>query len=92
LNPLGRPGLAELERLREALAAAGRDPAALELVGGVRGSFPSASGVADLDRALAAAGPQRELGFTIFCVKPSKFTDDPGEVGALCRAVVERHW
>jgi probable F420-dependent oxidoreductase len=91
-NPLGRPHPAELERLRDALAAAGRDPAALELVGGVRGRFATAGGVADLDEALAAVEPQRELGFTTFCVKPSQFTDDPGQVGALCRELVERPW
>jgi probable F420-dependent oxidoreductase len=36
-NPLGRPGDGDLERLRRALAQAGRDPEELELVGGTRG-------------------------------------------------------
>jgi probable F420-dependent oxidoreductase len=91
-NPLGNPGPAELDRLRAALRAAGRDPDALELVGGTRGRFEGPDGVADLDRALATVGPQRERGFTTFCLKPSQFTDDPGQVGALCRAVVDRDW
>ena len=91
-NPLGRPDPADLDRLRAELAAAGRDPDGLEMVGGIRGRFATADGVADLDEALAAVGPQRELGFTTFCVKPSQFTDDAGKVGALCRAVVERDW
>ncbi len=35
-NPLGRPGAAELDTLRAAMRAAGRDPDRLELVGGTR--------------------------------------------------------
>lgn len=89
-NPLGRPAAGELERLRAALTAAGRDPGTLELVGGVRGDFPAPDGVADLGLALASIGPQRERGFTTFCLKPSQFTDDPAQVGALCREVVAR--
>ena len=89
-NPLGRPAPAELRRLRAALAAAGRDPGGLELVGGVRGSFPDSTGVADLGRALASIGPQLAMGFTTFCVKPSQFTDTPAKVGELCREIVAR--
>jgi probable F420-dependent oxidoreductase len=89
-NPLGRPSAGELRRLRAALVAAGRDPGELELVGGVRGSFRDATGVADLDRALASIPPQLADGFTTFCVKPSQFTDDPARVGALCREIVAR--
>ena len=38
-HPFGTPTDAELGRLREAMAAAGRDIAELELVGGIRGRF-----------------------------------------------------
>ncbi len=89
-NPLGAPQVAELERLRTALVEAGRDPAELEMVGGTRGRFPDATGVADLDEALAAIPPQLERGFTTICIKPSQFTDDPNDVGPLCREIVRR--
>jgi hypothetical protein len=56
----------------------------------VRSDFPGPDGVADLGLALASIGPQRERGFTTFCLKPSQFTDDPAQVGALCREVVAR--
>jgi len=88
-NPLGRPTDADLERLRAAMADAGRDLGELELVGGTRAELPSPDGVADLERALEAIPPQLERGFSSFCVKPSQFTNDPAEVGALCARVVE---
>ena len=62
----------------------------LEMVGGTRGSFPDAGGLADLGEALEAVPPQLEAGFTSICVKPSQFTDDPAAVGVLCRDVVAR--
>ena len=39
-NPLGRPAPEELERLRSAMAEAGRSIDELEMVGGTRGEFP----------------------------------------------------
>jgi len=89
-NPLGRPSAAELERLRTAMAAAGRDMANLELVGGTRAVFPDASSTADLGQALAVMAPQIEAGFTTFCIKPSQFTDNPAGVGHFCREVMSR--
>jgi probable F420-dependent oxidoreductase len=89
-NPLGTPAAGELERLASALAAAGRDIAELELVGGTRGAFPAPDAVADLDRALEAIAPQMERGFSTFCFKPSQFSDDPRDLPRLCRRVVER--
>ena len=89
-NPLGRPSDDDLHRLREAMAAAGRDLDELELVGGTRGRFPDADGVADLDEALDAIPGQVERGFTTICVKPSQFTDDPGKIPSLLERIVER--
>jgi probable F420-dependent oxidoreductase len=89
-NPLGSPTDDDLERLRSALAEAGRDIGELELVGGTRGRFPDADGVADLDEALAAVPDQLARGFTSICIKPSQFTDDPRTFGPWCRSVVER--
>ncbi len=60
------------------------------MVGGTRGRFPDAERVTDLDDALAQIPPQLERGFTTICIKPSQFTDDPHEVGPLCREIVAR--
>jgi probable F420-dependent oxidoreductase len=89
-NPLGRPAPGELDRLRAAMAEAGRSMESLELVGGTRARFPDPTDVADLDEALSSIPDQMAEGFTTFCVKPSQFTDDPGAVGPLCRDVVDR--
>jgi probable F420-dependent oxidoreductase len=89
-NPLGTAPREELDRLAAALIEAGRNMAELELVGGTRGDFPDASSVADLERAIESIPAQVERGFTTICIKPSQFTDDPAEVGALCRAIVAR--
>jgi probable F420-dependent oxidoreductase len=89
-NPLGTPSGRDLDRLREAMTAAGRRPEELELVGGTRGRFRDATSVADLEEALAAVPAQVARGFTSICFKPSQFTDDRREVAALCRRVVRR--
>ena len=89
-NPLGRPAPAELAALKAAMRAAGRDPASLELVGGTRAVFDGPDTVADLGQALSVIGPQAAAGFTTFCIKPSQFTDDPADVGRLCREIIRR--
>jgi len=89
-NPLGRPSEEDLERLRSGMAAAGRDIAELEMVGGTRGRFAGPDGVADLGEALASIPAQLERGFTTICIKPSQFVDDPNQIGRFCRDVVER--
>jgi probable F420-dependent oxidoreductase len=88
-HPFGAPTEADLAALDEAMRAAGRDLAQLELVGGIRGRFPRPDAVADLDEALASVPGQLARGFTTICFKPSMFTDDPGAVGALSARVVE---
>lgn len=89
-NPLGRPTDEELEELRSALAAAGRDPDGLEMVGGTRATFRDATGVADLGEALATIPEQMARGFGTFCIKPSQFLDDAAAIGPWCREVVAR--
>jgi alkanesulfonate monooxygenase SsuD/methylene tetrahydromethanopterin reductase-like flavin-dependent oxidoreductase (luciferase family) len=89
-NPLGAPTLDELARLRTALAEAGRAPDSLELVGGIRGTFPDARSVADLPRALESIPGQLERGYTSICFKPSQYTDDLDAIGPLCRELVRR--
>ena len=89
-NPLGRPSDQDLDRVRRALAKAGRNLDELELVGGTRGRFPDAASPADLDEALATIPEQVERGFTSICIKPSQFLDDPTRHAAWCRDVVAR--
>ncbi len=89
-NPLGRPAPEELERLRGAMVAAGRDLGELELVGGTRGTFTDLDGVAELGPALEAIPPQVAEGYRTICIKPSQFTDDSSRVGDLCIEIVER--
>jgi probable F420-dependent oxidoreductase len=89
-NPLGRVLLEDLERLRAAMAEAGRSMNDLEMVGGIRGDFPDATSAADLGRALASIPEQLADGFTTICIKPSQFIDDASQVGAFCREVVDR--
>jgi probable F420-dependent oxidoreductase len=90
LNPLGPISDADLERMRAALHEASRDPDEIELVGGVRGRFPDADSVADVDEALAAIPGQVARGFSSICIKPSQYLDDRARFAAWCRDVVER--
>jgi alkanesulfonate monooxygenase SsuD/methylene tetrahydromethanopterin reductase-like flavin-dependent oxidoreductase (luciferase family) len=87
-NPLGQPDEAGLARLRNALTAAGKDPAGLEYVGGTRGIFAGPHGVADLDQALATIPAQVARGFTTICVKPSQFIDDQAKLAGFCEELV----
>ncbi len=89
-HPFGRPTPEELTALREAMGTAGRDPDALEMVGGIRGRFPDERSVADLAEAADQMPGQVEQGYTTICFKPSMFTDDPRQVGRVCRELVAR--
>jgi hypothetical protein len=70
------------------MRAAGRDPARLELVGGIRGRFPDHDATASIDEALEQVPAQLTAGYTSICFKPSMYTDDPAVVPELCRRVV----
>jgi probable F420-dependent oxidoreductase len=87
-HPFGQPTAEEIRPLAEAMTAAGRSMSELEVVGGIRGEFTSPNEPADLDRAAAAIPAQLEAGYTTICFKPSQFTDDPAQVGDLCRRLV----
>jgi probable F420-dependent oxidoreductase len=89
-HPFGSPTPEELERLRAAMAEAGRAVAELELVGGIRGRFADEASVADLAEAAEAIPGQLAQGYTSICFKPSMFTDDIEQVGPLCRELVAR--
>ena len=88
-HPFGSPTPEELAELRAAMAAAGRDASQLEMIGGIRGRFADATATADLAEAMASVPAQLATGYTAICFKPSMYTDDPAEVPALCRRMVE---
>ncbi|MFF7946160.1 TIGR03619 family F420-dependent LLM class oxidoreductase [Streptomyces griseorubiginosus] len=89
-NPLGKVTPEQMQTLKTAMAAAGRDIADLEMIGGTRAVFPDDHSCADLAQALEPIPEQMAQGFTTFCIKPSQFTDDPKGVGAFCREVMQR--
>jgi probable F420-dependent oxidoreductase len=89
-HPFGQPSAAEMEPLRAAMGAAGRDIGELEIVGGIRPRFPDDARPGDLDEAAEAIPAQLEAGYTTICFKPSQYTDEITEVGALCRRLVRR--
>jgi probable F420-dependent oxidoreductase len=90
-NPLGTIPDEQLARLADGLRAAGRDPAEIEMVGGLRGSFPDDESTADLAEAVEDAVPrQLARGFSSFCFKPNQFIDDAADWGELCREAVAR--
>jgi probable F420-dependent oxidoreductase len=89
-HPVGAPTVDDLATLREGMAHAGRDMATLDLVGGVRATFPDDQSCADLGQAMAAIPPQMAEGYTTFCLKPSQFIDDDDEIRSFCRDVMRR--
>ncbi|MDI2132734.1 TIGR03619 family F420-dependent LLM class oxidoreductase [Yinghuangia seranimata] len=89
-HPLGQPSDEELGTLRTAFTVAGRDPGALEMVGGIRPTFPDDHSPAPIAPALESIPGQMARGFTTICVKPSQYTDERVEVGPLCREIVRR--
>jgi len=89
-HPLGVPSEDDVEKLAAGMSAAGRDVADLEFVGGTRAVFPDDESTADIGEAMAPIREQIEAGFTTFCVKPSQFIDDVGELPEFCRDVVRR--
>jgi probable F420-dependent oxidoreductase len=89
-HPFGQPDAADMEPLRQAMADAGRDFGELEVVGGIRPRFPDDASPGDLAEAAEAIPAQLQQGYTTICFKPSQYTDDPQEVGAICRRLAER--
>ena len=73
----------------EGLATAGRHISEIELIGGTRATFASPDAVADVDDAMAAIDEQIAAGYTLFCMKPSQYTDDIREVADICRRMVD---
>ncbi|UCG72040.1 MAG: TIGR03619 family F420-dependent LLM class oxidoreductase [Chromatiales bacterium] len=84
-HPLGRPSDDDLAALADAMRAAGRDPAELEMIGGTRGLFPDDDSPAELAESMAVIPEQLERGFTTFCIKPNQFIDDKRDIESFCR-------
>ncbi len=89
-HPLGEPTIDDIRAVDEAMTAAGRDPADLELVGGVRVEFPDDNSCADIGKAMDTVPQQLEKGFTTFCLKPSMFIDDAADLPTFCADVMRR--
>jgi alkanesulfonate monooxygenase SsuD/methylene tetrahydromethanopterin reductase-like flavin-dependent oxidoreductase (luciferase family) len=87
-HPFGSPTPEDLEAIHAALRDAGRDPAELEMIGGIRPRFPSDDLPGDLDEAMAAIPAKLAEGWTSICFKPSQYTDDRAAVPDLCRRMV----
>jgi probable F420-dependent oxidoreductase len=90
LNPFGPLSEDDLAAVRAGLRAAGRDPAEVELIGGIRGTFRGAGDTADLDAALESVPRQLQQGFTTICFKPSMFIDEVASLGRFCRDLVRK--
>ncbi|WP_321180578.1 TIGR03619 family F420-dependent LLM class oxidoreductase [Mycobacterium sp. UM_WWY] len=89
-HPLGAPSAEDMSAIGEAMTAAGRAMADLEMIGGVRVDFPDDHSCADIGKAMASVPEQLEKGFTTICVKPSMFIDDAGDLPAFCADVMRR--
>ncbi len=87
-HPFGTPTATDLEEIRTAMLAAGRDPDSIEMIGGIRPRFPSDDRPGDLVEAMLAIPNKLAEGYTSICFKPSQYTDDPREVPELCRRMV----
>jgi len=90
LNPFGSLTSDDLAMLADGMRAAGRDISELELVGGIRGTFRSATDVADLSEALESLPGQLERGFTTICFKPAMFVNHVDELPAFYAELTER--
>jgi probable F420-dependent oxidoreductase len=88
-HPFGTPTDDDLAHLADGLQAAGRSLAEVELVGGTRATFTGPNDVADVERSMATIPDQIARGFSLFCMKPSQYTDDPGAVREICHRMVE---
>lgn len=87
-HPLFTPSAAEMAPLADAMRTAGRDFDELEVVNRIRGRYPADDAVADLQEAADTIPALLEQGYTTIVFKPSEYTDDPADVGRLCRELV----
>lgn len=89
-NPLGAPSDDDWSVLRDAFAAAGRDVADLELVGGTRAVFPDDHSPAPTEPMFDQVAAKAAAGWTTICIKPSLYLDDVDDFPRWAREVHER--
>lgn len=87
-HPFGSPSSRDLDFLAQSLSKVGRRLSDIELVGGIRATFPDSRSAANLEEAMASIPPQMEQGFTTFCVKPNQFVNHPEEIPEFCDHLV----
>jgi len=87
-HPFGAPTADDLTKLTTAMQEAGRDIGQLELIGGIRATFPDDHSPANLEQALTSIPPQLAQGYTTFCVKPNQFIDHAAELRSFCERLV----
>jgi probable F420-dependent oxidoreductase len=87
-HPFGAPTDDDLAMLAAGLAEVGRGVSELELVGGTRAEFDGPDSVAEVEASMASIPDQLRRGYTTFCMKPSQYTDDLGEVREICHRMV----
>jgi len=80
----------DLDRIGEALEAAGRSLDEMEMVSGIGGQLTGADDIASLDDALSKLGPRIDAGFTTFCIKPCQFIDDAAHLPEFLEEVVTK--
>ena len=88
-HPFGAPTDDDLAMLAAGLGAVGRTLDEIELIGGTRATFDGPDSVAGVASAFADVERQIERGYSTFCMKPSQYTDDLGEVREICHRMVE---
>jgi alkanesulfonate monooxygenase SsuD/methylene tetrahydromethanopterin reductase-like flavin-dependent oxidoreductase (luciferase family) len=88
-HPFGAPTDDDLAMLAAGMGAVGRSLDEIELIGGTRATFDGPDSVADVAAAFADVERQIERGYSTFCMKPSQYTDDLGEVRDVCHRMVE---
>jgi probable F420-dependent oxidoreductase len=90
LNPFGSLTDDDFDRLTAAMQNAGRDPASLELVGGIRGTFHGSDDIADLDAALESLPRQLAKGYRTICFKPAMFVRDAAGLPAFLNELQDK--
>lgn len=91
LFPIFPPTEDQMAELADAMNAAGRDLGELKMMSVLpTPRFTDATGVLDLDAAIANAPDLVAKGYTTLVVKPSMFIDDDAQLGDFCRDAVRK--
>jgi alkanesulfonate monooxygenase SsuD/methylene tetrahydromethanopterin reductase-like flavin-dependent oxidoreductase (luciferase family) len=81
----------QLAELGEAMKAAGRDVSELEMAALLpTPAFTDATGLLDLDAAIANAPDMIAKGFSTLFIKPAQYIDDGDQLGDFCRTALRK--